>query len=119
MKKNELAAALRLAVQVCAIDKLEEQEKDIIFKELMAFNLSKENRDEVMKLCKNMSSFRACEILKDADENTKKEAASLCIVAMNADDDLSDQEAGAYLLAEQICNLPPMNYTEAKEHLKL
>ena len=111
MKKNELA--------VCAIDKLDDSEVHVVSKELKAFNLSAEENDEIIELFKGISPFRAVEILKDSDANTKKESASLCIVALNADGECSDKEQGAYFLAKTICDFPSLSFTEAKEHLNL
>lgn len=110
---------MKIAQKVCGIDGLDENETKLIVKEVQAFNLSKEDCGEVLDLFKSMSLFRAIEIIKNADENVKKETASLCIVAMNEDDKLSDKEFGAYWMTKMICDLPDLNFTEAKEHLKL
>lgn len=119
MKKNELAAALNVARQVCRVDSLEDKEIEVIRRELLAFNLSDEENKEILDKMNELSAFRALEIIRDADEAVKKEVASLCIVAINADDDCSDKEIGAYLLVHSICGLPKMTFSEAKEHLKL
>lgn len=119
MKKNELAAAMCLAAKVCSVDDFDDKEISLIAVELKAFRLSEETEKEVLELYNEMSLFRACEILKDADSDVKKEAASLCIVAMNADGDCSEREIGACIMAHKICNLPFMSFTEAKEYLKL
>ena len=117
MKLKNIAAALNIAYAVVRVDGFADAEADVLAKEIKAFNMSDEDRQYVVNLYKEMSIFQAISLIGTSEEADKLEAEALTVVALLADDVLSDKEVGAYTLMGSILGFKGLKYDEARRVL--
>lgn len=113
MNTQTLAAALNLAWAVASRDGMEESEWAVMIKEMKSFNMTDEQVDRVTKMFKEMDVLDAVKIIRDADTATRREAQALIILTVIGDGDLSDKEAGAFLLMKLLCQFDDMDIETA------
>ena len=113
MNTQTLAAALNLAWAVASRDGMEDSEWAVMIKEMKSFNMTDEQVDRVTKMFKEMDVLDAVKIIRDADTATRREAQALIILTVIGDGDLSDKEAGAFLLMKLLCQFDDMDIETA------
>lgn len=116
MTKEEIVAALTVAYGVAHVDGMADAETAVLVKEINSFKFAKDPAEvqDVLDRYKRMSVRQGINIIAEADEAARKEAHALIVFTLYGDGEASEREMGAYLLMKEICNLPEMNYEEAK-----
>ena len=113
MNTQTLAAALNLAWAVASRDGMGDSEWAVMIKEMKSFNMTDEQVDRVTKMFKERDGLDAVKIIRDADTATRREAQALIILTVIGDGDLSDKEAGAFLLMKLLCKFDDMDIETA------
>jgi len=118
MNRDSIIAAMCLAYNVAEADGLQEEEAAILEKELASFKLSDNDRQSIINQYKELPIFRAVEVIRKSDEETRKEANALVMLSTLADGVLSEREQGAYSIIAKLCYFKKMTLEEAHEQLK-
>ena len=113
MNQKTLAAAMNVAWVVSKADGMDDKEWEIFFKEMKSYKLDEDQRSAVINQFKQMDPIEAINILRNSDEETRKEAQALTMVTIAADGDISDKEAGAYSVLANLCSFCKMTFEEA------
>ena len=114
MNIQTLAAAMNIAYAVVRVDGFADEESAILAKEVASYNLSDEQRERVIEAYKQMNIRQAISIILESKPEDKREAEALTIVALFGDDELSDKEAGAFVLMSHILGFEGLKYDEAR-----
>ena len=113
MNTKTLAAALTVAYAVAKVDGFADQETATLAKEMKSYNLSDEQKDRVLALYKEMSTFEAITIIRESSQEDTNEAEALTILTLLADNEVSDKEIGALKLMGTLCGFKGMDVEEA------
>ncbi|MBR4197548.1 MAG: hypothetical protein IKQ94_02100 [Bacteroidales bacterium] len=117
MNLNTLSAALCVAYNIADVDGIKDEEREIFVKEINSFKLSREQRVETINRALGMDVLDAIITLRDADSAARDEADALVIITMFADGELSEKEAGAYILMNKLCHFRLIGLEEAHKIL--
>lgn len=117
MNLKTLAAAMNIAWAVSRVDGMEDKETTVLAKEMKSFNLNEDQVHTVLEQYKQMDPIEAINILRAADEATRKEAQALTMVTIGADGEISDKEVGAYSLMANLCSFIKISWEEAHQIL--
>jgi len=113
MNQKTLAASMNVAWVVSKADGMDDKEWDVFFSEMKSYKLTEAQRDALIEEFKNMDPIEAINLLRQADEATRKEAQALTMVTIYADGSISDKEAGAYSVIANLCSFTKMTFEEA------
>ena len=117
MKLQNIAAALNIAYAVVRVDGFADEDADVLAKEIKSFNMSDEQRQNLVQAYKEMSILQAVAIISNAEQADKLEAEALTVVALLADNELSEKEIGAYTLMGSILGFQGLKYEDARRVL--
>jgi len=113
MNQKTLAAAMNVAWVVSKADGMDDKECGVFFSEMKSFQLTEAQRDALIQEFKNMDPIEAINLLRQADEATRKEAQALTMVTLYADGTISDKEVGAYGVIANLCSFTDMTFEQA------
>ena len=115
MTKKEIAAVLNVAWLVAGSDDMSDDEWMSLTKEIKTFTRDAEVFESIKEEFGDMDPLEAINIIRNSGEAVKREAHALIIVTVAADDDISDEENGAYKILCTLCDFGQMTFAEAHE----
>lgn len=114
LKGIELTAMLSAGMILSNADgHVADEEKEILIKELVAFNVTNEEAEIYLKVAVDLTVEQTVEILKAMSPEAKKYACGYLGAVMLCDGDVDDNEMEGWRAFSSACDFPTMTLGEA------
>ncbi|MBR1774125.1 MAG: TerB family tellurite resistance protein [Bacteroidales bacterium] len=116
--KQEMAAVIKMAgIMVAADGIVHQNEKEMMTKEVMRFNIPLNEVAMLVEKAKTMESDVAIATIAIMTDAQKRYVTAYLGAMIAIDGDVDDKEVALWSLVSQICHLPNMTIAEAIDYL--